>query len=80
MKTTIELPDDLLHEAKAVAAGRRISLKAMIEHALRRELGESKPREDADWEKNKYGFPVLVGTDAEAVTSEQIYQMLDDEE
>ena len=39
MKTTIELPDDLLIEAKAVAARRRTTLKAMITHALRREIG-----------------------------------------
>lgn len=38
MKTTLDLSDDLLSEAKAVAARRRITLKAMIEHALRREI------------------------------------------
>ena len=34
MKTTIELPDELLAEAKAVAARRRTTLKALVEHAL----------------------------------------------
>ena len=38
MKTTIELPDDLFIEAKTVAARRRTTLKALIEHALRREI------------------------------------------
>ena len=38
MKTTIDLDDELLAEAKAVAARRRTTLKAMVEHALRREL------------------------------------------
>ena len=38
MKTTLELDDELLIEAKAVAARRRTTLKAMVEHALRREL------------------------------------------
>ncbi len=38
MKTTLELPDNLLLEAKAVAARRRTTFKAMIEHALRREI------------------------------------------
>ncbi len=38
MKTTLELDDDLLIEAKAAAVHRRTTLKAMVEHALRREL------------------------------------------
>ena len=38
MKTTLDLDDNLLIEAKAVAARRRTTLRAMVEHALRREL------------------------------------------
>jgi hypothetical protein len=38
MKTTLDLPDDLLIEAKAVAARRRTTLKDMVTHALRREI------------------------------------------
>ena len=38
MKTTIELDDALLTEAKAVAARRQTTLRAVIEHALRREV------------------------------------------
>ena len=38
MKTTLELDDELLAEAKVVAARRRTTLRAMVEHALRREL------------------------------------------
>lgn len=38
MKTTLDLPDDLLMEAKAVAARRRTTLKDMVAHALRREI------------------------------------------
>jgi hypothetical protein len=38
MKTTLDLDDALLIEAKAVAARRRTTLRAMVEHALRREL------------------------------------------
>ena len=34
MKTTLDLPDDLLIAAKALAARRKITLKAMVEHAL----------------------------------------------
>lgn len=45
MKTTLDLSDDLLLEAKAVAARRRITLRAMVEHALRREIGAASGRE-----------------------------------
>lgn len=38
MKTTIELPDALLREARAVAARRRTTLKAVFTHALQREI------------------------------------------
>lgn len=38
MKTTLELPDALLLEAKAVALRQRTTLRAIIERALRREL------------------------------------------
>ncbi len=40
MKTTLDLPDDLLIEVQALAAKQRTTLNAMIEHALRRELKE----------------------------------------
>ena len=44
MKTTIDLSDDLLVEAKATAARRGTTLKVMVEHALRREIrGDLKP-------------------------------------
>lgn len=38
MKTTLDLPDDLLIEAKTLAARRRTTLRAVVETALRREL------------------------------------------
>ena len=38
MKTTIELPDALLRQAKAVALRRRTTLKAVLTHALEREV------------------------------------------
>jgi hypothetical protein len=49
MKTTIELPDELLRRAKAAAATRGISLKRLfidaLEHGLRR--GAATPAEPA---------------------------------
>jgi hypothetical protein len=38
MKTTVELPDDLLAEAKAMALRNRTTLKALLTRALEREL------------------------------------------
>ena len=39
MKTTVEIPDDLLVEAKKHAAEHRTTIRALIERGLRRELG-----------------------------------------
>lgn len=83
MKTTLDLPDDLLIEAKATAAKRRTTLRAMIEHALRRELGEiNSPVANAQSpvELNERGFPIFkraIATPGK-ITSEQIYAMLED--
>lgn len=45
MKTTIDLPDDLMVEVKVAAARRRISLRKFVEIALRKETtGVPAPR------------------------------------
>jgi hypothetical protein len=41
MKTTVELPDDLLIAAKKRAAETRTTLRSILERGLRRELAES---------------------------------------
>lgn len=41
MKTTIDLPDDLLIEAKQRAARDRTTMRALVERALRRDLKRS---------------------------------------
>lgn len=82
MKTTLELPDDLLIEAKAVAARRRTTLKAMIEHALRRELGSGpspKPAADDLFEAGPHGILSLKRRGAK-ITSERIYRLLEEED
>lgn len=40
MKTTVELPDELMIEVKKAAAERRTTIRQMVEHGLRRELAE----------------------------------------
>ncbi|MBI4874684.1 MAG: hypothetical protein HY822_08625 [Acidobacteria bacterium] len=44
MKTTVELPDDLLIEVKKLAAERRTTIRALIERGLRRELAQPADR------------------------------------
>ncbi len=51
MKTTVEIRDELLIEAKKHAAEHRTTVRALIENGLRRELGapvpSAKPRRPA---------------------------------
>ena len=85
MKTTIELPDSLLAEAKALAALRRTTLKAMITRALRREIAPAGGLVSADAERYEVGpFGILrlrkrrVPTTLESVQA--IQDQLDNEE
>lgn len=44
MKTTIEISDPLLREARKLAARQGITLRALVERGLRRVVAEDKPR------------------------------------
>ncbi|MEK6232669.1 MAG: hypothetical protein N2A42_12540 [Luteolibacter sp.] len=55
MKTTLDLPDDLLIKAKALAARRRMTLKDMVTHALRREIMPASELDPADSERYEVG-------------------------
>ena len=84
MKTTLDLPDELMTEAKTIAASRRTTLRAIMEHALRRELGElstSSRVQKSPTELNAYGFPVLKREKKGRgrLTSEMVYEMQDQE-
>ena len=60
MKTTLDLPDDLLIKAKALAARRRMTLKDMVTHALRREIMPASELNPADSERYEVGpFGIL---------------------
>jgi len=65
MKTTLDLPDDLLIEAKAVAARRRTTLKDLVTRSLRREIGQDRPESalsDSHFKVGPLGLPVLKST------------------
>lgn len=80
MKTTIELSDGLFAAVKEAAVRRRTTMKAMIEHALRREIAfNEKSNADAVVEVNTHGFPVLKKREGVSVTSERVYQMIEEE-
>lgn len=83
MKTTLDLPDALLIEAKAVAAKRRTTLRAMVEHALRREirgLEDERASGQSLTEMNEFGFPVLKRSSTGTVTSADVYAFLENED
>ena len=44
MKTTVQIPDSLLEEARKVATRERTTLKALIEEGLRRVVSQRKRR------------------------------------
>ena len=82
MKTTLDLPDALLMEVKAVAARRRTTMRSIMEHALRRELGElalAKKEQEVLTEVNAYGFPILKRRSRGRITSEMVYALQDQE-
>ena len=84
MKTTLDLPDDLLREAKVVAARRKTTLKDLVTRSLRREIGMgSTPRPGPDdlFEAGPFGILRLKRRDG-AITPKtvRIMQQEADEE
>ncbi|HEY3172005.1 MAG TPA: DUF2191 domain-containing protein [Thermoanaerobaculia bacterium] len=62
MKTTVDLPDELLIAAKKRAAETRTTLRAILERALRRELARRSAEERPEkrrirWVTGKGGLP-----------------------
>ena len=80
MKTTLDLPDDLLIEAKTLAARRKTTLKALIESALRREIRPATEIANPDPEKfevGPLGFLVLKRKPGETITLEMVQSIQD---
>lgn len=87
MKTTLDLPDELLLEAKMLAVRRQTTLKAVVESALRRELRPVAEMESPDpemFETGPLGFLVLKRRPGVRPTTPQdiqrIQEAIDDEE
>ena len=77
MKTTVELPDELLVAAKKHAAESRSTLRALIERGLRRELrgsgrGRSADRSGIRWVTVDGGLPPGVDLDDRASMSDWV--------
>lgn len=49
MKTTVEIPDELLRRAKMVAAQQGVSMRSMIVGGLERFLSEREARSERPW-------------------------------
>ena len=85
MKTTLDLDDAILIEAKIVAARRRTTLKALVEHALKREIRPSGSEasstgDDPLIEVGPHGLPRLRRASAAGtLTSECVRQLMDEE-
>jgi integrase len=82
MKTTLDLPDDLLIKAKTLAAQRKTTLKAIVESALRSALRPPAEMENPDPEKyelDPLGFLVMKRRpDAKPLTSEDVQRMIEE--
>ena len=79
MKTTLDLADDLLIEAKTLAVRRKTTLRAIVESALRREIRPATEMENPDPEKFEVGpLGLLVlkrRPGAKPITSEDVRRM-----
>lgn len=82
MKTTVELPDDLLVRAKTAAAHRHTTLRAILEHALRREVGLSDAPAVASphFTVGADGIPRIRHKGRKKVTSAMVRELLEEDE
>jgi hypothetical protein len=73
MRTTLQIDEDVLEEARQIAAADRRTLGAVISDLARRALQPVHTRDDA-------GFPVFdVDSKAPAITADDVARALDDE-
>jgi hypothetical protein len=82
MKTTLELPDELFAQAKAAAAKRKTTFRAVVEHALRREVGQGRVEQSPYFRIGPDGIPQILrqpGTGKVRVTSAMVRDLMEEE-
>ena len=79
----MDIDDELLLATKEAAVRRRTTMKAIVEHALRREIAPSSnftmEESAACYTSGKHGLPVLKKNSDKKVHSETIYRIMEDE-
>lgn len=53
MRTSVDIPDDLMKKAKIKAVEEEISLKELIIRGLKKELGDLEEKNETPWEDLK---------------------------
>jgi hypothetical protein len=82
IKTTLELPDELFAQAKAAAAKRKTTFRAVVEHALRREVGQGKVEQSPYFRIGPDGIPRILrppGSGKVRVTSAMVRELMEEE-
>ncbi len=82
MKTTLDLPDELLIGAKTLAARRKTTLKAIVESALRREIWPAAEMENPDPERfeiGPLGFLVIKRRPGDQSVTPEMFRAIQDE-
>jgi hypothetical protein len=76
MKTTIELPDDLLIRAKKRAAELRRPLRALVEAGLRSQLEQARPKEPGRRRIRWVTVPGGLPADLDVADRERMHEWL----
>jgi len=83
MRTTIDLPDELLRQAKAKAALDGMKLKDLITQFVEQGLGRGALRSTAPLRRRRSALPVAraaTGRMLPSLTNADIYRILEEEE
>ena len=82
MKTTIQLPDELLIRVKKRAAETRSTLRELVERGLRRELEQprrSKPRVDIEQLRRRVSLPLGLPPGVDLSSREKMWEWFQSE-